>query len=355
MKKYIKDNLIHFIISSVIILLPMPVGLLLRDRIIENIADPFMTKLELFNTFVFIMPPIMLALNWLLLILSGSDKLGLKQSKSVVRLPFYIIPLISCFSCSMLVAVIWDFRLSVHSIACLFIGMLMIILANYTPKARINFTFGIKCRWTLSSERNWYDTHRFAGRVYLICGLFILICALMPVAVAIIGVLAAVLGSCIATVLFAYFNYKRLVKAGLAPQKPQLPSNYKKIGIASTVIIGILIVILCLVMFTGRIDVDYYDDGFAIDFTYGNRTQIRYGDIDSVELIDEFDKGVRLVGFSSAKFSVGTFQNDKLGSYTLYAYTDAEQILLIRVDGEVLCIGLSGDDTAELYERIVGS
>jgi uncharacterized membrane protein len=59
----------------------------------------------------------------------------------------------------------------------LLIGLLFIIIGNYLPKARQNYTIGIRIPWTLANEENWNRTHRLAGYLWMICGvLMILLC-----------------------------------------------------------------------------------------------------------------------------------------------------------------------------------
>ena len=54
---------------------------------------------------------------------------------------------------------------------------MIIIIGNYLPKARQNYTIGIKIPWTLANEENWNRTHRLAGYLWMICGiLMVLIC-----------------------------------------------------------------------------------------------------------------------------------------------------------------------------------
>ena len=51
------------------------------------------------------------------------------------------------------------------------IGILFIIIGNYLPKCRQNFTMGVRLPWTLASEENWNRTHRLAGKLWIIGGL----------------------------------------------------------------------------------------------------------------------------------------------------------------------------------------
>jgi uncharacterized membrane protein len=47
----------------------------------------------------------------------------------------------------------------------------VMIFGNLYPTIKSNFIIGIKNAWTLSDERVWNKTHRFAGRVYFLGGL----------------------------------------------------------------------------------------------------------------------------------------------------------------------------------------
>ena len=55
---------------------------------------------------------------------------------------------------------------------------MFIVIGNYLPKARQNYTIGIKIPWTLSDEDNWNRTHRLAGYLWMIGGIFLIIGAL---------------------------------------------------------------------------------------------------------------------------------------------------------------------------------
>ena len=53
------------------------------------------------------------------------------------------------------------------------IGFMFILLGNYMPKVKHNYTFGIKTPWTYASERVWNKTHRMAGPVWVVGGIVI--------------------------------------------------------------------------------------------------------------------------------------------------------------------------------------
>ncbi|MDH4262422.1 MAG: SdpI family protein [Spirochaetia bacterium] len=50
-------------------------------------------------------------------------------------------------------------------------GLLFMILGNYLPVIRHNYTLGIRTPWTLSDEKVWTKTHRAGGYIFVISGL----------------------------------------------------------------------------------------------------------------------------------------------------------------------------------------
>lgn len=66
------------------------------------------------------------------------------------------------------------YKLNVSKLNGIIIGALIILIGNFLPKCKPNYTIGIKLPWTLASEENWRRTHRFAGFVWTICGVFMI-------------------------------------------------------------------------------------------------------------------------------------------------------------------------------------
>ncbi len=66
-----------------------------------------------------------------------------------------------------------------------------------------------------------------------------------------------------------------------------------------------------------------------------------YSEIDAVAYRSDLDIAERTNGFGSAKLSIGTFQNEEFGSYTLYAYKDAKEFIVLTIDRKTLVIGMS--------------
>ena len=58
-------------------------------------------------------------------------------------------------------------------------GTSVLLVGNYLPKCRQNYTVGIKVPWTLASEANWDATHRMAGKLWVAWRLILLL-AIQP-------------------------------------------------------------------------------------------------------------------------------------------------------------------------------
>lgn len=52
-------------------------------------------------------------------------------------------------------------------------AVLFIAIGNYMPVIEPNRSLGIKLSWTLNNEQCWRVTHRFAGRLWVVTGLFL--------------------------------------------------------------------------------------------------------------------------------------------------------------------------------------
>lgn len=60
------------------------------------------------------------------------------------------------------------------------IGLLFMIMGNFMPRLRSNWWMGIRTPWTMENEKVWRDTHRLAGKTFMIGGAITVIAALLP-------------------------------------------------------------------------------------------------------------------------------------------------------------------------------
>ncbi len=176
----IKKNLKTLILTSVIILLPILAGLLLWNKLPDEIATHFNTQgiADGFSSkafSVFGLPLFLLAVHWVCTVITSTDPKKQNISGKPLKLVFWICPLISVLVSGIIYASALEIELNIIMIMSAFFGILFIIIGNYMPKCKPNYSIGIKIPWTLNSEDNWIYTHRLAGKLWVIGGVIILL------------------------------------------------------------------------------------------------------------------------------------------------------------------------------------
>lgn len=176
----IKKNWKVLIITSVMILLPVLAGVILWNQLPEQIPSHWNAAGEIDGWSskpfaVFGMPLILLAVQWLCVLATSADPKQANHSGKILHLVLWIIPLLNAVLSPVTYAVALGKDVRMEVVMSVFMGLLFAIIGNYLPKCKQNYTIGIKIPWTLSSEENWNRTHRFAGRLWLVCGLGIML------------------------------------------------------------------------------------------------------------------------------------------------------------------------------------
>lgn len=91
------------------------------------------------------------------------------------------------------------------------VGIGLMLLGNYLPKVKRNYSFGCKTPWALDNDQNWRLTHRFGGVAMVLAGMATVVSGLFSrqmggTAVALL--LAAVIGSSLATYAYSYLVFR---------------------------------------------------------------------------------------------------------------------------------------------------
>ena len=175
----IKKNWKLMLITSVVILLPALAGVILWNQLPEQIPVHWNVNGEVdgwsSKAFaIFGLSGIMLVLHWLCALGTGADPKKENHPQKVVQLVLWIIPVLSVLLYAVTYAVAFGKEVRVEVIMPVVLGLVFAIVGNYLPKCKQNYTIGIKIPWTLNSEENWNRTHRFAGRLWLVCGLLLM-------------------------------------------------------------------------------------------------------------------------------------------------------------------------------------
>ena len=211
----IKNNKTTLIITSLVLLFPVLVGLILWDKLPEQIpthwgihgeVDGWSSK----STAVFLLPCIMLGIHWLCLLATKLDPKKEAYTAKMLSLVLWITPALSLLISTLMYSKALGYDLDINIILPLPLGLIFIVIGNLLPKMRQSYTMGIKLPWTLNNEDNWNKTHRLSGKIWVAGGIVIL-------ATAILGNLWIMLGVLVINVMvptiYSYCLYRKQTKA----------------------------------------------------------------------------------------------------------------------------------------------
>lgn len=176
----IKKNLKTMIITSIVILLPIIVGIILWDKLPDQVAthfdgngvaDGWSPK----EFAVFGLPLFLLVVHWLCVAFTGVDPKKKNISDKVMVLVMWLCPAVSIVGNAATYLYEMDNTINTVPMAIIFLGCLFLVVGNYMPKMKQSYVIGIKLPWTLNSEENWQRTHRVGGYVYMLAGLLFII------------------------------------------------------------------------------------------------------------------------------------------------------------------------------------
>ena len=358
MKNWFKENKVRLLISSVITLLPMLFGVVCWNKLpdvitthwgADGIADGFNGKAFA----VFVPTGIMFVMNIFCAIATSFDPNSRNQNKKAMGIIFWIVPIISLLVNGAMYSVALGKEVSIFWLFPALFGVLFVVIGNYMPKIKQNRTMGIKISWALNNEENWNKTHRLAGKLWVAGGLVLVATSFLPLKWAIAIMLSVFLVMMIVPVVYSYSIYRGHKKQGVSYE--YVPkSKAEKIALKTSVIfVPLILVGVSILMFTGNIQYEFTEDCLKVDATYWQLSTVGYEFVDSVEFRENFDMGIRNYGFYSAKLSLGNFQKDEFGSYTLYAYNKCDSAVVIKSGEHILVItGENIAETKNLYDSL---
>lgn len=210
----IKRNIKRLILTSIIMLIPMVVGLLLWNRLpelvpshwgIDGQVDSWSSKA--FAVFGF--PGLLLAIHWVCVLVSSADPGNKNYHPKMLTLVLWICPVLSLVLSTLVYATALGYGLNVEIIMPILVGLMFIIVGNLLPKCRRSYTLGIKLPWTLASEENWNKTHRVGGKTWVIGGVFTLATAFLGSFWLLLAVLIVMVG---VPTVYSYWYYSKFEK-----------------------------------------------------------------------------------------------------------------------------------------------
>ena len=358
----IKNNKLKTIISSFIIMLPTAFGLIVWDKLPNEVVshigvsgnpDAVSNKAVL----VFGLPALLLVLHLLSLWLTDKDPAHKKQPKKAATMIFWIMPVASLFVNSLFYFTAFEMEFNPMILVVGFLAFMFMAIGNYMPTCKQSTTMGVKIKWTLENAENWRATHRFSGKMWFICGLLLIPCAFLPEKFAPVILVSIILPVAILPVLYSYIYYRKQVKAGTYSTEnsviASMPKSSKK---AVVIMLVIMAVVLPLVLFTGDIEFTVGDTALEINADYYNGIIVSYDSIDDIEFREVTVDGLRAGGFGSMRLLMGKFKNDEFGYYTRYTYADDAGAVVITIGEEKLVIsGKTIVETRAIYDSLTES
>ena len=176
----IKKNLKTLIITSIVILLPILAGVILWNQLPDPMPSHWNASGEIDGWSskpfaIFGLPLIMLAAQWLCMLGTAADPKKNNHPEKILHLVLWIIPVLSVVMHTVVYMIALGYGVRMEVIMPVLMGVLFVIIGNYLPKCKQNYTIGIKIPWTLNNEENWNKTHRFAGWLWTACGLLVIL------------------------------------------------------------------------------------------------------------------------------------------------------------------------------------
>ena len=345
-------------ITSLLILLPIPVGLLLWKQFPATMAihwgitgqpdgwaGPILSVVAI--------PLTMLALHLLCILFTLRDPGNKNRNQKMLSLVVWVTPVVGNISCFGIYALALGWKFSPVTWTMLPMGLLFAVIGNYMPKTRMNSIMGIKIYWTYTSEANWNATHRFAGKVWMIGGIAIALCALLPHKWAIAVMMAMFLLLVLLPTLYSRRYYKKELAEGKELKAPvkNMDRKTRRISIAALVLLAVF---LSMVLFFGDIRYTFREAYLFIDTNMYSDYVLDYDRIDTVEYREGNVSGLRVGGYGSFRLLMGWFENDEFGTYLRYTYYKPEACVVVTAgDQKVLLSAENAEQTRQLYLELL--
>ncbi|MGN0546282.1 MAG: SdpI family protein [Acutalibacteraceae bacterium] len=211
----IKKNKAKIIITSLLTVLPIAAGLILWNRLPEKIPTHFNIAGEPDGTSgkafaVFGIPLFLLAVHLFCVYMTSVDPKKKNISEKAFGAVLWLCPAISVLISEITYSFALGAEFSVNKAFMLFFSAIFIILGNYMPKCKQNYSFGIRISWTLNSVENWNKTHRFAGRLWVAGGVLLAVISLIKANFIIFSAFLAVMVA--APMIYSFAYYKKHIE-----------------------------------------------------------------------------------------------------------------------------------------------
>ncbi|MNW27655.1 Immunity protein SdpI [compost metagenome] len=187
------------IITTVVCVLPIILSMTLYQQLPAQVAvhwdiagnpDNYVPK----AVAAFVFPLCLAALNVIVHIVINNDPKKMNVVPVLRNIGLWTIPALSLILMPITLFKALGADLPIQTIAPSLVGMLLVVIGNYLPKSKQNYTVGIKLPWTLSSQENWNRTHHVAGYLWILGGALMILTSFLKanVGIAIVAIIVLI-------------------------------------------------------------------------------------------------------------------------------------------------------------------
>ena len=141
-----------------------------------------------YEKFIFPCVIVMMTLFWLILMRYYrkkqerlTDDKAIKEAESNEKVLYYVAVsmavMFGCLHCFLLYGTyvvtkenMTSMPIKIDEVANLLVGIMMIILGNVLPKAKLNALVGVRTIWSMHDDVTWAKSNRFGGAAFMLCG-----------------------------------------------------------------------------------------------------------------------------------------------------------------------------------------
>lgn len=208
MKKIITRNMI---ITSIVCLIPFLISIIFYNSLPDQVAIHFdfngtPNGYSSKSFAAFGLPALMFIINIILNFFLDNDPKKANVSKTINAASRWIVPILAVIIQSLTVAYAVGRNINISMVVSIFVGMLIMILGNYLPKCKQNYTVGVRTPWTLNNEEVWNKTHKISGYLWVIGGFIITLSSFIEVKYVTFAVLI-IIG--IVPMVYSYILYRK--------------------------------------------------------------------------------------------------------------------------------------------------
>jgi uncharacterized membrane protein len=202
------------VIYWILVVLPFAISAYFYDRLpdqmithwnMQNQPDGYSSK----NFACWGIPAFMLGIAMIVNIAFACDpkKDNIQKSNAIKQLGRWTVPAIGLLMQTIMMFSNIGVKLNIGILVEIPIGILLIVVGNYLPKCKPNYTMGIRLPWTLNNETNWRKTHRFSGYIWIVGGLLMIANAFLQWSWLFFVIIALV---AISPVVYSFCFYKKM-------------------------------------------------------------------------------------------------------------------------------------------------